>query len=63
MGRPLIGQLGSEPLLALGLSAAQYRQLAALKEAAGLLMESRDVDALKYDRCVTDVWARVMCDE
>lgn len=44
----MLSALRGEGLVALGLSTAQYRQLATLKEAAGLL--SPDLDALKYDR-------------
>ena len=46
--RELLAALRGEGLLALGLTAQQYRQLGALREAAGLL--TPELDALKYDR-------------
>jgi len=46
--REMLDALRGEGLIQLGLSALQYRQLAALREAAATL--SPDLDALKYDR-------------
>ncbi len=43
-------ELCADGLTALGLSVAQYRQLAALREAVAAL--DPGMDALKYDRCV-----------
>jgi hypothetical protein len=44
----MLSSLRGEGLIALGLSAQQYRQLGALREAAGVL--ATDLDALRYDR-------------
>lgn len=44
----LISDLHADGLVVLGLSGAQYRQLAQLKEAVGALTVG--MDALKYDR-------------
>lgn len=51
----MVAGLRGEGLVALCLSAQQYRQLGTLREAAGLL--SPDLDALKYDR-----WVQIECD-